>query len=113
MSNIMNYMMQEPYINKKAYDIAKTEEQLDDYRISYKEFSKYKYVEHYINGIDINIIKPLLNEISIENLNRYFYLCLTLNQNLNNEDIENLLLDLDFFDYNLIVLNTILYIKEG
>ena len=41
MSNIINYMMQDLYINNKAFNLIKYTKLSDDYRISYDKFSKY------------------------------------------------------------------------
>jgi hypothetical protein len=107
MSNIINYMMQDLYINNKAFNLIKYTKLSDDYRISYDKFSKY--IEKYIETLNFNILNPLLDKISIDELKKYFYLCITLNKELLKEDIESLILDSDYFTYNLIVLNTLLY----
>lgn len=107
MSNIINYIIQDMHINVNAFNFSKYMNPSDDYRISYSDF--LKYIDNYLESIDDNIIKPLTDELELNKIKTYLYFCIVLNTNILKKDVEQLILNYDFIDYNLIVLNTLLY----
>ena len=106
MSNIVNYILQENQINKLAYCLSVLKEQETDIRINYDKFTKC--YDNYIENLDKVVLDEIKANITSNSLKNYFYNCLSLNKTITSVDINILMEDKDFFDYNLIVLNTML-----
>lgn len=102
---ITNFLMADLEINKMAFKKSKENCNI--------EFDKnfIETYDEYIKKLDFNVTQIFVEnlEFELDQLKTYLYLCIDLNSSLDSESKSALYQDTEFFDYNLIVLNTLIF----
>ena len=102
---ITNFLMADLDINKMAFEKSKENPILEfneDFLLTF---------EKYIENLDFNVTQIFIDylDFELDQLKSYLYLCIDLNSSLDSESKSDLYQDTEFFDYNLIVLNTLIF----
>lgn len=102
---ITNFLMADLEINKMAFEKSK-----ENYNIEFDENFIETY-ESYIKKLDFNVSQIFIENLDFEldQLKAYLYLCIELNDSLDTESKLSLFKDTEFFDYNIIVLNVLIF----
>lgn len=102
---ITNFLMADLEINKIAFKKSKENCNI--------EFDKnfIETYDEYIKKLDFNVTQIFVENLEFElnQLKTYLYLCIELNDSLDTESKLSLYKNTEFFDYNLIVLNVLIF----
>lgn len=102
---ITNFLMADLDINKMAFEKSK-----ENYSIEFDQNFIDTY-EEYIKNLDFNVTQIFIENLNFElnQLKVYLYLCVELNDSLDIESKLALYTNTEFFDYNLIILNVLIF----